>query len=45
MTPAALAVNLCRKHGYRRVALIMNEEVKRDFAGLAEADEAEAVIT
>ena len=44
VTPAALAVNLCRKHGYRRVALIMNEEVKRDFAGLAEADEAEAVI-
>jgi HAD superfamily hydrolase (TIGR01458 family) len=44
MTPAALAVELCRERGYRRVALIMNEEVKRDFAGLEQDDEAEAVI-
>ena len=44
VTPAALAVKLCGEHGWRRVALIMNEEVKRDFAGLEENDEAEAVI-
>jgi HAD superfamily hydrolase (TIGR01458 family) len=44
VTPAALAVKLCRERGYRRVALIMNQEVKRDFAGLEEDDEAQAVI-
>ena len=45
VTPAALAVTLCHEHGHRRVSLIMNEEVKRDFAGLEEQqDEAEAVI-
>ena len=44
VTPAALAVKLCHEHGYRRVALIMNEEVKTDFADLEEDDEAEAVI-
>jgi len=44
VTPAALAVQLCRERGYRRVALIMNEEVKRDFAALEEDDRAEAVI-
>jgi HAD superfamily hydrolase (TIGR01458 family) len=44
VTPAAVAVKVCRDRGFRRVALIMNEEVKRDFAGLEEADEAEAVI-
>jgi HAD superfamily hydrolase (TIGR01458 family) len=44
LTPAALAVKFCREHDYQRVALIMNEEVKRDFAGLKENDEADAVI-
>jgi len=44
VTPAALAVQLCRERGYRRVALIMNDEVKHDFGGLEEDEEAEAVI-
>jgi HAD superfamily hydrolase (TIGR01458 family) len=45
VTPAALARRRCEQAGYRRVALIMNEDVKADFAGLEEADErADAVI-
>lgn len=45
VTPAGLAVQHCRDQGHRRVALIMNEEVKRDFADLEEAaEDAEAVI-
>jgi HAD superfamily hydrolase (TIGR01458 family) len=46
VTPAALAVRHCRERGHARVALVMNEEVKRDFAGLEEAgdDAADAVI-
>jgi HAD superfamily hydrolase (TIGR01458 family) len=45
VTPAALAVRHCRERGYTRVALIMNEEVKRDFAGLEEtAGRVDAVI-
>jgi HAD superfamily hydrolase (TIGR01458 family) len=44
VTPAALAVAHCARRGLRRVALVMNEEVKRDFAGLEEADDAQAVI-
>ncbi|HUO72975.1 MAG TPA: TIGR01458 family HAD-type hydrolase [Solirubrobacteraceae bacterium] len=45
VTPAALAVSHCRRQGHRRVALVMNEEVKRDFAGLQETAEGpEAVI-
>ena len=45
VTPAALALRYCRQRGHRRVALVMNEEVKRDFAELEEADEgAQAVI-
>ena len=45
ITPAALAVGHCRERGHRRVALIMNEEVKRDFAELEEtANRADAVI-
>jgi len=44
-TPAALALRYCRQRGHRRVALVMNDEVKRDFAGLQEAaDGAQAVI-
>jgi phospholysine phosphohistidine inorganic pyrophosphate phosphatase len=31
ITPAAIARRQCRKRGHHRVALIMNEEVKRDF--------------
>jgi len=45
ITPAALAVSHCRERGHDRVALIMNEEVKRDFAELDETtDRADAVI-
>lgn len=36
VTPAALAVQYCRERGHERVALIMNEEVKPDFAELVE---------
>jgi HAD superfamily hydrolase (TIGR01458 family) len=34
VTPAALAVRYCRRRGHRRVALVMNDGVKRDFAEL-----------
>ena len=45
VTPASLAVRHCRDRGHRRVALVMNDEVKRDFADLDEADdEVDAVI-
>jgi HAD superfamily hydrolase (TIGR01458 family) len=45
VTPAALAVQHCRERGHKQVALIMNEEVKRDFAALDEAaGPADAVI-
>jgi HAD superfamily hydrolase (TIGR01458 family) len=45
VTPAALAVQRCRERGHERVALIMNEEVKRDFADLEEtAGRVDAVI-
>jgi HAD superfamily hydrolase (TIGR01458 family) len=45
ITPAALAVRHCREGGMRRVALIMNQEVKRDFADLQEVDQGcDAVI-
>ncbi len=37
VTPAALAVRHCHELGQRRVALVMNEEVKRDFSELEEA--------
>ena len=38
ITPAALAVRHCTRHGLRRVSLLMNDEVKRDFAELEEED-------
>jgi HAD superfamily hydrolase (TIGR01458 family) len=45
ITPAALARRHCVEAGHRTVALIMNEDVKRDFEGLEEAAEGpEAVI-
>jgi HAD superfamily hydrolase (TIGR01458 family) len=45
VTPAALARRHCEAAGHRRVALIMNENVKRDFEGLEEVDEGpDAVI-
>jgi HAD superfamily hydrolase (TIGR01458 family) len=45
VTPAALAVRHCRETGHGRVALVMNEEVKDDFAGLDESDrQVDAVI-
>jgi HAD superfamily hydrolase (TIGR01458 family) len=44
-TPAALAVRVCRDRGHRRVALVMNEDVKEDFAELEEVGSgAEAVV-
>ena len=44
-TPAALAVRHCQDRGFARVALVMNDEVKEDFAALEEvAEGAEAVI-
>jgi HAD superfamily hydrolase (TIGR01458 family) len=45
VTPAALAVQHCRECGHQRVALIMNEEVKRDFEELEETTgRADAVV-
>jgi HAD superfamily hydrolase (TIGR01458 family) len=45
VTPAALAVRHCREHGRERVALLVNDEVKGDFAGLEEDErEPQAVI-
>ena len=46
ITPAVLAVSHCLEHDRRRVLLVMNEEVKEDFAELVEDDgaHAEAVI-
>ena len=44
LTPAALAVAHCERHALRRAALVMNDEVKRDFAALEETDDAQAVI-
>ena len=45
VTPAALAVRHCRDRGHERVALVMNDEVKRDFEGLGQSEEApDAVI-
>lgn len=45
VTPARLAVRHCHERGHERVALVMNEEVKRDFAELQEtASDADAVI-
>ena len=45
VTPAALAVRRCADRGHTRVALVMNDAVKADFAALEECDErVEAVI-
>ena len=45
VTPAALARRHCEEREHETVALIMNDEVKKDFAGLAQADEnVDAVI-
>jgi HAD superfamily hydrolase (TIGR01458 family) len=44
-TPARLAVHHCRTQGHVRVALLMADEVKEDFAELDEADDrADAVV-
>ena len=44
-TPAALAVRVCLDRGHDRVALVMNDEVREDFAELHEVDhDAQAVI-
>jgi HAD superfamily hydrolase (TIGR01458 family) len=42
VTPAVLAVAHCLEHDRRRVQLVMNEEVKEDFAELIEDDGAHA---
>jgi HAD superfamily hydrolase (TIGR01458 family) len=45
LTPAALAVDHCTRRGHGRVALLMNEAVKEDFAALEESeDDVDAVI-
>lgn len=45
VTPAALALRHCAERGLRRVALLMGDEVKEDFAELDEDDRrADAVI-
>jgi HAD superfamily hydrolase (TIGR01458 family) len=47
VTPAALAVRVCRERGLRRVALFVQDEVEVDFGGLAKvsgASRADAVI-
>lgn len=45
VTPAALAVRHCREQGHRTVMLVMNDDVKPDFAGLEEAEaDVDAVI-
>jgi len=47
LTPAVLAVQLCRSRGHRRVALLVRDDVRADFAGLEPPDEdggADAVI-
>jgi HAD superfamily hydrolase (TIGR01458 family) len=46
LTPAALAVRYCRDRGHERVALVMNEAVREDFAALvaADDDDVDAVI-
>jgi HAD superfamily hydrolase (TIGR01458 family) len=45
VTPASLAVRHCVERGHARVALVMNDEVKEDFAALQESDrDVQAVI-
>jgi HAD superfamily hydrolase (TIGR01458 family) len=39
VTPAALAVRHCIEQGHRRVSMLMNDEVKGDFADLQEDDD------
>jgi len=39
VTPAALAVRHCVERGLRRVSLLMNDEVKRDFGALEEDEQ------
>jgi HAD superfamily hydrolase (TIGR01458 family) len=42
VTPAALAVRVCRERGLRRVALFVQDEVEVDFAGLDKVSGARA---
>jgi HAD superfamily hydrolase (TIGR01458 family) len=44
VTPATLALAHCHQVGHRRAALVMNDDVKRDFAGVEEADHAVDVV-
>jgi HAD superfamily hydrolase (TIGR01458 family) len=42
VTPAALAVRVCRDRGHRRVALFVAPELRTDFAALDVADDGDA---
>ena len=45
VTPAALAVRHCMDRGHRTVRLVMNDELREDFAGVEEGrDRVDAVI-
>jgi HAD superfamily hydrolase (TIGR01458 family) len=45
ITPATLAVRRCAERGHERVALVMNDAVKEDFAELRESDtDVQAII-
>ena len=44
VTPAVLALRHCREQGHRKVALLMHDEVREEFAGLEESGEPDAVI-
>jgi HAD superfamily hydrolase (TIGR01458 family) len=45
ITPATLAVRRCANRGHRRVALVMNDAVKEDFAELQESQtDVQAII-
>lgn len=44
VTPAVLAMQRCRDRGHRKVALLMQDEVKEEFEGFDEAEEPDAVI-
>ena len=47
LTPAALTLAYCREHGYRRVSLLVSEDLRGDLDGLEDVgaeEEADAVV-
>lgn len=44
VTPAVLALRHCREQGHLKVALLMHDELRKEFAELEESDEPDAVI-